>query len=263
MGFLDEDYDVGMAEGYVRQAESHLAYQKRMRERAKAKGEYRNCSKGFILPNGKLANYYDCNVYWAEIGLKERKQQLAKAKERAREAKKKKQEEAKKKKQEEVKKVAPASKTSSPSSSSRVSSASSAVISSVVSASVAASLSKSSPSYSEPSTNTHSKPSFSKSETVSSYGSRSNEISSNVNQSKEYSKTSIIILFFIFTLIAFVGIYLLYIWYDSCIQWWDTIWQILCYVFVFPYIVLMSFAPLHFWFLKIRKSKKNRERLTA
>ena len=38
MGFFDEDYDVRMAEGYVRQAESHLAYQKRMRERAKAKG---------------------------------------------------------------------------------------------------------------------------------------------------------------------------------------------------------------------------------
>lgn len=51
---------------------------------------------------------------------------------------------------------------------------------------------------------------------------------------------------------ALVGIYLLYSWYDSYIQWWDTIWQILCYVFVFPVLVFLPFYPL--MFLLIRPS---------
>ena len=70
----------------------------------------------------------------------------------------------------------------------------------------------------------------------------------NIKMAKEIFQTEIRKELFKFLCIRilpiFVGIYLLYSWYDSYIQWWDTIWQILCYVFVFPYIVLLSFFPL-------------------
>ena len=115
MALFDEDYDVRMAEGYVREAEAHLANQKFNRDQAKANGNYRNSSKYIRLPNGSLGNNYDSNVYNAQELLKRRKAELAKAKEKAKEAKKRKQEEAKKK----------ASSSSSSSSSKRSSSSSS------------------------------------------------------------------------------------------------------------------------------------------
>ena len=173
MGFFDEDYDVRLAEARVRDAEGHLAAQKRNREGAKACGNYKNSSKGICLPNGKEVNGYDANVYYAERALKEAKEKLAKAKEKAREAKKRKLEkerEDKKRKQEEAKRTAAASKASSSSSSrsSRSSSTSTVVKSSVVGAAVATSLSKSSSSNSEPTTYSHSESSYSTGGTVSS-----------------------------------------------------------------------------------------------
>lgn len=181
MGFFDEDYSVGLAEGRVRDAENYLASQKRNRESAKACGNYRNRPKSTRWSNGKLGNCYDVNVWGAERALKEAKEQLARAKEKAREAKIRKQEEAreeKKRKQDEAKKASVASKGSS--SSSRSSSASSAVKSSVVVAAVATSLSKPSPSYSEPSSYSHSE--------SSSYSTRGTVSSNNINGSCGRSK---------------------------------------------------------------------------
>ena len=111
-------------------------------------------------------------VQAAEIGLQYAKEHLARAKEKAREAKKRKQEkekEDKKRKQEEAKRTAAASKASSSSSrSSRSSSTSTVVKSSVVGAAVATSLLKSSSSNSEPTTYSHSESSYSTGGTVSS-----------------------------------------------------------------------------------------------
>lgn len=186
------------------------------------------------------------------------KKTLATAIENEKEAKKREQEkikkekekakEAKKREQEEAKKAAAASRATSLS---RDSSTPSSVKSSAVSASVAASLSRSSSSYSKPSTSTHTEPSTSRAETMSSYRTKSDEAPSSKNKSKGHNKKSLIFCI----LPALVGIYLLYSWYDSYIQWWDTIWQILCYVFVFPLIVYLSFFPLIIWFIKNNEGK--------
>jgi hypothetical protein len=173
MGFFDEDYDVKRWESLVKGAQDKVAAEKRNREQAKACGNYKNASKSTRLRNGKLGNCYDVNVQAAEIGLQYAKENLARAKEKAREAKKRKQEkekEDKKRKQEEAKRTAAASKASSSSSSrsSRSSSTSTVVKSSVVGAAVATSLLKSSSSNSEPTTYSHSESSYSTGGTVSS-----------------------------------------------------------------------------------------------
>ena len=161
MGFFDEDYDVKRWESLVKGAQDNVAAEKRNREQAKACGNYKNASKSTRLRNGKLGNCYDVNVQAAEIGLQYAKEHLARAKEKAREAKKRKQEEAKR--------TAAASKASSSSSrSSRSSSTSTVVKSSVVGAAVATSLLKSSSSNSEPTTYSHSESSYSTGGTVSS-----------------------------------------------------------------------------------------------
>lgn len=40
---------------------------------------------------------------------------------------------------------------------------------------------------------------------------------------------------------------LLWAWYDSYIQDWDTIWQVLCYIFIFPMPVSASIFPIVCW----------------
>lgn len=67
--------------------------------------------------------------------------------------------------------------------------------------------------------------------------------------SAEVKKT--FVKFFTFCILPIlVVIYLLCAWYTSNIQWWDTIWQVLCYVFVFPYIVMAGLFPLVIWLNK-------------
>ena len=254
MGFFDNSYEAAVrnAEDDVRRAEEMLAYKKRARDNAKKGTSYRNASKTYVEGGKKILNEYDYQIYIAQRYLKEAKERLAKAKEKARDAKKREQEkakEAKKREQEAAKKAAVASRAAA--SLSRVSSTSSSVKSSAVSASVAASLPKSSTSYSKQSTNTHSEQSHSKAESVSSHSTKSNGATSSKNKSKGHSKKSLIFRI----LFALVGVYLLYLWYDSYIQWWDTIWQILCYVFVFPYIVCLFFFPLINWLIENHEGK--------
>lgn len=256
MGFFDSGYEavVRNAEDDVRRAEVWLADKKRARDNAKKGTSYRNASKTYVEGGKKILNEYDYQIYIAQKYLKEAKERLAKAKEKARDAKKREQEKAKeakhkeqetkKREKEEAKKAVAVSRAAA--SLSRVSSTSSSVKSSAVSASVAASLSRSSSSFSKPSTNAHTEPSTSRAETMSSYRTKSDEAPSSKNKSKRRSKKSLIFCI----LPALVGIYLLYSWYDSYIQWWDTIWQILCYVFVFPVIVYLSFFPLIIWLIK-------------
>ena len=52
MALFDEEYDVRMAEGSVREAEANLAAQKFNREQAKANGNYKNSSKITTLKCG-------------------------------------------------------------------------------------------------------------------------------------------------------------------------------------------------------------------
>ena len=132
MALFDEDYDVRMAEGYVREAENLVASRKANRDAAKRCGNYRNSPKNIRLSNGSMGNGYDSNVAIAEDLLKRRKAELAKAKEKAKEAKKRKQEEAKREaaRQKELKakeggKSQAAAKSSSSKSSSSSSSSSS------------------------------------------------------------------------------------------------------------------------------------------
>ncbi|MEE1310014.1 MAG: TM2 domain-containing protein [Bacteroidaceae bacterium] len=125
---------------------------------------------------------------------KKRKQEkIKKEKEKAREDKKRQQEEDKKRTREEAnkkpEKTREASASRSSSYVSRSSSTLSSIGSSVVSASIAASSSTSSPFYYKSSTDTHSEPSHFRTETISSYSTKSNGISSDVNRSKEHSKT--------------------------------------------------------------------------
>ena len=98
---LPEDYDVKMAEGYVKQAESHLASMKQALADAKRLGNYKNSGKNCILPNGKYGNGYDSNVYHAQMALKRRKEDLAKAKQRLKEDKLRKKEAEKREKEAE------------------------------------------------------------------------------------------------------------------------------------------------------------------
>lgn len=152
---LPEDYDVKMAEGYVKQAESHLASMKQALADAKRLGNYKNSGKNCILPNGKYGNGYDSNVYHAQMALKRRKEDLAKAKQRLKEDKLRKKEAEKREKEaekirkqeaaerkKEEKKNASSSRSSSSSSSSRSSSSRSS------SSSSSSSYSSSSSSYS-------------------------------------------------------------------------------------------------------------------
>lgn len=123
MALFDEDYDVGMAEGAVKQVESYIASQQDLLQQAKRFGE--------------SGDSYKHNIALGKESLKRRKEELARAKERAKEAKKRKQEEEKREAarqkekeqqaKEEAKREAAAAKSSSSksSSSSRSSSSSS------------------------------------------------------------------------------------------------------------------------------------------
>lgn len=198
MGFFDSGYEavVRNAEDDVRRAEVRLADKKRARDYAKKGTSYRNASKTYVEGGKKILNEYDYQIYIAQKYLKEAKERLAKAKEKARDAKKREQEKAKeakhkeqetkKREKEEAKKAAAVSRAAV--ASSRSSSTSSSVKSSVLSASIAASLPKSSTSNYKPSTNTHTEPSNYRSETISSYSTKSKDISSSVNKSKEHNK---------------------------------------------------------------------------
>lgn len=95
MAIFDEDYDIRMSEGYLRDAISNLENKKNERERAKANGQYHKSPKSYSV-NCKIGNIYDAAVWNAEDGVKRRKEELARVKEKAKAAKKNKQEKAKK-----------------------------------------------------------------------------------------------------------------------------------------------------------------------
>ena len=82
---VSAELGVTSSEGYVRQAQSLVESRKRERDQAKANGNYRN-SKKTMGYKGKLGNGYDINVWSAEDLLKQRKEELARAKEKLREA---------------------------------------------------------------------------------------------------------------------------------------------------------------------------------
>ncbi|MBR5281388.1 MAG: TM2 domain-containing protein [Alistipes sp.] len=193
MGFFDEDYDVRMAESYVKEAEAQLASAKRSRETAKANGNYRNSPKNSCLPNGKLGNSYDVNVLAAERALKEKRERLARAKEKAKDAKKSKKEEEQQRKQEgrEEKRIKQEKREEywiiqeeDEMDGDFFNVSSSSLSSSVVSASISTSLSNTSHT-----TSSFSASSFPKSES-SSHSSRSEGTSLVVNESREHAKTT-------------------------------------------------------------------------
>lgn len=86
MGFFGADYDVTMAEGYVRAAEQQLAAAKADLATAKSNGNYKRSAKNYNHC-GKVGNGYDHNVWVAQDLLARRKKELAEAKVKAREAK--------------------------------------------------------------------------------------------------------------------------------------------------------------------------------
>ena len=110
MGFFDAEYDVGMAEGNVRNCQQILDAKKEDRESAKRVGNYKNATKNYRYGDNKVGNVYDYNVWVAQENLKNAQKRLADAKARA-------------KKEKNSKK---SSKSSGDSSSSRSSSSSSA-----------------------------------------------------------------------------------------------------------------------------------------
>ena len=84
VSILGAELGVRNAEGNVRQAQELVKSRKRERDQAKACGNYKNSIKNSLY-NGKLGNGYDINVWSAENLLKQRKLELTRAKERARE----------------------------------------------------------------------------------------------------------------------------------------------------------------------------------
>lgn len=239
-------------------------YKRRIENRKKDIARYRDILKNNPGFTASQKNSYKLTIEGWQKEIKMLQNVLAAAKENLartikseQEAKKREQEKIKrakekareelKREKEEAKKAAAASRASA--SLSISSSTSSSVKSSVVSASIAASWPKSSSSNSKPSTTTYSEPSTPRVESLSSYSSKSNETPS--SKSKGYSKKSLVFCI----LPALVGVYLLYLWYESYIQWWDTIWQILCYIFAFPPIVCLFFFPLIMWLTTNDKGK--------
>ena len=80
--------EVRQLEGYVKQAQSHLAAMKDLRDQAKKNGNYKNSCKN-QRHGDKVGNVYDSKVWGAEDDLKKRKAQLADAKKRLAASKKK------------------------------------------------------------------------------------------------------------------------------------------------------------------------------